>query len=216
LFAQHGYWSEALVAASKSLEIRPDDHSGYHLMAPLLVQTGQRQPYEDLCQKITARFAGATDPYTADRMAKDCLILPRPGADLKAIGELAEIAVTRGEKDAGAFPFFQCCKALAEFRRGHWELATNWAGKAAKNAFPYSRAEAYAILAMAQHRLNQAEDSRASLKKCAEVVEAKFPRLKDGNLGQDWRDWIIAHALLAEAQSQIEGAALPVGHRPEK
>jgi serine/threonine protein kinase len=215
-WARQGRWAEATTAASRFLDLRPDDHSGYHLMAPLLVQTGQRQAYEDLCQKITARFAGNTNPYTADRMAKDCLILPRPGADLKAIGELAEIAVTRGEKDSGALPFFLCCKALAEYRLGHWSVAVDGAGRAAENSFPYARAEAYAILAMAQHRLNQAEGSRANLKKCAEVVEAKFPKLKDGNLGQDWRDWIIAHALLAEAQGQIEGTALPAGGRAVK
>src|SRR4029077_8184621 len=135
---------------------------------PLLVQMQDRRGYEELCDKITKRFAGATDPYTADRMAKDCLILPRPGADLKAVRELAETAVSKGAKDTGALPFFQCCKALAEYRLGHWEAATKWASRPATNSSPHVRAEANAILAMAQFQLKHVEDARDALNKCTQ------------------------------------------------
>ena len=144
-------------------------------------------------------------------MAKDCLILPRPGADLKVPGELAETAVTRGRSDSGSLSYFQCCKALAEYRQGHREGAISWARKAAASSSPYPRGEAYAILAMAQHQLKQTDDSRAALKVCADVVQREMPKLDDGLLGGDWRDWIVAHALLTEAKSQIEGPTLPVG-----
>jgi serine/threonine protein kinase len=214
--AQRGSWPEAMAAASRYLQTQPADHEGYHLAAPLLVQTGNRAAYEELCQKITTRFAGATDPYTADRMAKDCLILPRPGADLKVPAELAETAVTQGRGDSGALPFFQCCKALAEYRQGHWDGALDWARKAAKNPFACSRAEACAILAMTHCQLKQTEESRAALKECAELVQTQLPKLEDGNLGGDWRDWIIVHALLTEARSQIEGQALQAGAPVEK
>jgi serine/threonine protein kinase len=198
-------WPEARAAATKFLEIRPADDKGYHLMAPLLVQAGDRAAYDELCAKITTSFAGATNPSIADRMAKDCLILPRRGADLKVPGELAETAVTLGRGDKAAFPFFQCCKALAEYRQGNWETASNWAGQAAENPFPYSRAEALAVLAMAQHQLNQSGEARACLKKSLEVAQAQLPKPEDGDLGQDWRDWIIAHALQSEAKRMIDG-----------
>ena len=203
--ARHGLWSEAMAAASRFLEIQPGDHSGYHVAAPLLVQTGERAAYEQLCETITARFAGATDPYTADRMAKDCLILSRPGADLKVPGELAETAVTKGEKDTGSLPFFQCCKALAEYRLGYWEGATNWANRAAANSSPYVRAEANAILAMAQFQFKHVENARDALNRCAEVVRTELPKFTDKDLGSDWRDLIIAHALQSEAKQLIDG-----------
>ncbi|HWH47908.1 MAG TPA: hypothetical protein VN664_08915, partial [Burkholderiales bacterium] len=216
--ARHGLWSEAMAAASRFLEIQPGDHSGYHVAAPLLVQTGERAAYEQLCETITARFAGATDPYTADRMAKDCLILPRPGADLKVPGELAETAVTKGEKDTGALPFFQCCKTLAEYRLGNWEGATNWANRAAANSSPYARAEANAILAMAQFHLKHVENARDALNRCAEVVRTELPKFTDKDLGSDWRDLIIAHALQSEAKRLIDGepssAARPANRPP--
>ena len=161
--ARHGRWSEALAAASKLLALRPNNPGGYHLAAPLLVQTQDRSAYEGLCAGITRRFAGATDPYTADRMAKDCLILPRPNADLQVPAELAETAATLGEKDAGALPFFQCCKALAEYRQGHFDGAVKWARLASANPFPYSQAEAFAILGMGQYKLNLVDAGRTNL-----------------------------------------------------
>jgi serine/threonine protein kinase len=203
--ARRGRWPEAREAAARFLEIKPADDKGYHLMAPLLAQTGERAAYEKICATITSLFASATNPSVADRMAKDCLILPRPGADLKVPGDLAETAVTLGREDKAAFPFFQCCKALAEYRQGHWETATNWAGQAAENPFPYSRAEAFAIVAMAQYHLSQLGEARATLKKSLEVAQAQLPKLVDGDLGRDWRDWIITHALQSEAKQQIDG-----------
>ena len=119
--------------------------------------------------------------------------------------DLAETAVTLGREDGAALPFFQCCKALAEYRQGHWETATNWAGKAAENPFPYSRAEAFAILAMSQQHLNQSQEARAALKKSSDVAQAQLPKLEDGDLGRDWRDWIIARALQSEAKQMIDG-----------
>jgi len=203
--AGHGQWQDARTAAARFLEMQPGNPSAYHLMAPLIVQTADRTAYEELCQKIATRFAGATDPRVADRMAKDCLILPRPGADLKVPAELAEAAVTRGQNDTGALPFFQCCKALAEYRIGNWNAATNWAGRAAQNPFPFSRAEAYAILAMAHSHLKHADEARDALKRCDEVVEMKLPKFTDKDLRGDWRDLIIAHALQSEAKQLIDG-----------
>jgi eukaryotic-like serine/threonine-protein kinase len=203
--AGHGQWRDARTAAARFLEMQPGNPSAYHLMAPLIVQTADRTAYEELCQKIATRFAGATDPRVADRMAKDCLILPRPDADLKVPRELAETAVTKGEKDTGALPFFQCCKALAEYRLGNFQGATNWANRAAANSFPYVRAEANAILAMAQFQLKHAAAAREALNKCTEVVGTELPKFTDKDLGGDWRDLIIAHALQSEAKQLIDG-----------
>jgi hypothetical protein len=92
---------------------------------------------------------------------------------------------------------------MAEYRQGNYEEATVWAKRSLENNFPYSQAEAYAIVSMAQYQLKRTEDSRATLAKCAEVVESKMPKPESADLGSDWRDWIIAHALLTEAQNLI-------------
>jgi tetratricopeptide (TPR) repeat protein len=212
--AEHGRWRDARTAAERFLQIQPGNPIAYHNMAPLLVKTADRTSYEELCTRIATQFVGTTDPRVADRMAKDCLILPRPGADLQAPGKLAETAVTKGEKDTGALPFFQCCKALAEYRLGNWEGATNWANRAAANSFPYVRAEANAVLAMAQFQLKRTQDARDALNKCTEVVGSELPKFTDKELGGDWRGLIIVHALQSEAKQLIDND--PSSARPAR
>jgi serine/threonine protein kinase len=203
--AQRGRWSESMAAAAKFLQLQPAEYRGYYHAAPLLVQIGDRAAYEELCAKITTLFAGTTNPVTADRMAKACLILPRPGADLKVASELASVAVAGGQKDRT----FECTMALLEYRQGHWGEAIDWAMKAAENPSFSSRAEAHAILAMAQHHSKQTEAARVSLKKCTEIVQTQLTKLEDGDLGRDWRGWIFAHALQSEAKRMIEGEPSP-------
>jgi len=199
--ARRGQWSESLAAAARFVQLQPAEYRGYYHAAPLLVQIGDRAAYEELCAKITTLFAGTTNLATAERMAKACLILPRPGADLKVASELASIAVAGGQKDGAA----KCTAALAEYRQGHWDGAADWAMKATENPSASSRAEAYSILAMAQYHSQQTEAARVSLKKCTEIVQIQLPKLENGDLGGDWRGWIYAHALQSEAKRMIDG-----------
>jgi len=202
LLARRGRWSEAEADAAKALAYEPTDHMMYHTLAPLLVVTHDVVNYQKLCQRIVTRFAGATDAGIADRMAKDCLILPSSGVDLQTVGELAETSVTVGRQDISA-PRFRCCKALAEYRQGHFASAVEWARLAATNRFPNSQAAAFAILSMGQYKLNQVDAAHTNLSNCENVVLTQLPGLGAQDLGIDWRDWIIAHALLTEAQNLL-------------
>jgi tetratricopeptide (TPR) repeat protein len=204
-FARQGKWKEAESDAKVAVESAPSDPTYYHTLAPLLVACGDSNVYYACCQTIVARFGDTTNFNVADRMAKDCLCAPSPGLDLKVIGELATLAVTRGTNDV-AFAFFQACKAMAEYRQDHYEGTIKWARAASQVSFPYSQAEAYATLAMGQYKLKQTKESQLALAKCAEFVETQMPKIETGDLGGDWRDWIIAHALLKEARNLIEGA----------
>jgi tetratricopeptide (TPR) repeat protein len=201
--ARRGKWTEAMGPTSRFLETQPDDHLGYYFAALLLVQNGERAAYEELCAKITARFAGATNPIIADRMARASLLLPRAGADQKVPGALAVFAATSADNDPDQH-FFECGMALAEYRQRHWDGAIDWAEKAARSRSPYFRAQAYAIQAMVQCSLKQTDAARATLAKCVEVVDKELPNVKKTELGPNWRDWVIVHALLREAKSMIE------------
>ncbi len=198
ILACRGKWAEALPDALRVLEYRPAEANTYHSLATLLVATTNLDAYRALCPKIADRFRAVTDPSSADQMAKDCLILPASGADLRSVAAMAETAVTAG-KGMSVYPLFQCCKALAEYRQGHWSEAISLATDASQNSWPYSRAESLAVMAMSEYRLNQVADARADLTRCEQIVNEQMPRF-GGVLGFDWRDWIIVHALLAEAQ----------------
>jgi tetratricopeptide (TPR) repeat protein len=202
--AETGRWTDATNDLANYVKYEPDSPEAYHSLAPVLVACGSVSEYRRLCREIIRRFGGTKDPLIADPMAKDCLILPSSGADLKAVATLADVAVTRGT-NYPSYPLFMCCKALAEYRQEHFAEAIQWAGSAANDSFPYSKAEAYAILSMARFSTGQTNEALTALADCADVIEKKLPKLSSGNLGGDWRDWIIAHALQSEAKQMIGG-----------
>ncbi|HEY4417710.1 MAG TPA: serine/threonine-protein kinase [Verrucomicrobiae bacterium] len=214
-FAEKGQWPKAVPLATQLVEHEPNQSSRYHALAPLLVATHDLAGYQKLCAQIVVRFKDTQDPYTADQMAKDCLILPDSHADLKVIGKLADVAVTQGRKSS-SYPFFVCCKALAEYRQGHFSEVKKWASVAANEPFPFSQTEAFAILAMAQFQSGQTNEARLALTNCERVIQEKLPKLSSENIGQDWRDWIVAHSLHDEAKDLIEGNAGAAGNSSQK
>ncbi len=211
--ARAGRWREAAADARRVLEFQPTEHLHYHALAPLLVAGENLEAYRKICGEIVARFGATEDIYVADRMAKDCLIHPAAGVDLSRVAALAEHAVTAGKGQA-AYPFFQFCKSLAAYRQGNYSAAVEWAREPAQSMFPIVAVEANAVLAMAQQQLKQPTAARATLAKGVAIFETKLPKLESGDLGTDWRDWIIARALLTEARSLIEPAASSPGKQP--
>ncbi|HWV99900.1 MAG TPA: protein kinase, partial [Candidatus Acidoferrum sp.] len=203
--AMQGRWRKATNDVTNLVKTEPDSPKGYHTLAPLLVACGDVPEYRRLCQQIIPRFGGARDPMIADQMAKDCLILPSSGADMHAVGALADVAVTRGT-NYGSYSLFQCCKALAEYRQQRFSEAVKWADSATKDPFSYSKAEGYAILSMARFKSGQTNEALTALADCGKVIEEQLPKLSSGNLGGDWRDWIIAHALQKEAEALVNSA----------
>jgi serine/threonine protein kinase len=201
LCGQYGRWQVAAEDAMLLVKREPANNTWYHMLAPLLIATTNLTAYENHCTNILAHFGNTTDFLVADKAAKDCLIIPSAAVDAKTVAALATLAVTKG-KGHPAYHFFQFGQALAQYRLGNYKEATNWAQESVKNQFPYSQAEAYAVLAMAQYKLGDDNAARQALTNCNRVIASKLPALGQ-NLGFDWRDWIIVHALRQEAQSLI-------------
>ena len=201
--ARRGRWKEAAADVALALQYRPTAHRYYHMQAPLLTQTGDVDAYRQLCRKIVTQFSKTTDAYVADQMAKDCLLLPDSGVDLGLVGEMADTAVTVGKSQPG-MPFFQCCKALAEYRQGHFATAIEWAQQSLAGApFISAQAQAYPVLAMAHFQLKQNDEAKAALAKGAELLQNKLPKRNGDDLGKDWQGWIFAQVLMGEATALI-------------
>ena len=200
---QNRLWDDADALTERLRNAFPTDSSYYHARAPLLVMRNDVEGYRLLCGEIMSRFSKTTDVYEADRMAKDCLILPSAGVDLKAVAAMADLAATKGE-GSKAYQYLQFCKALAEYRLGHYEGAADWAQLATQGPYPHAHAEAAAVLAMSQFKLNQSDKARAALTDCNKVSDEKLPKF-DQDLGDSWIDWIFAHALQSEAKRMIDG-----------
>jgi hypothetical protein len=164
---------------------------------------GDSSGYEEFRRRVVEQFGSTSDPMIAERMAKDCLILPCTGPALETFGQMAEKAVTLG-KDHGYFLYFEFAKALAEYRNGHFDKAVEWCHRVLENKDGGFRdAETYAVLAMAHQHLNHQQDALSALAQSSEIL-SKLPKLDSGNVGEDFIDIIIGNALVHEANSLME------------
>ena len=147
-------------------------------------------------------FTNVTSSYQAMCMALDCLVLTDSGVDPAVADKLADKALTVGKND-GSMPDFQACKALSEYRLGHFAEAIEWGQKPLKSYSDYARGKAYSVLAMAQWRLGNKETARALLSAAKtnvpDVLKASSP-----DLGPEWCSWLIAWIHVTEAGKLVE------------
>ena len=138
-------------------------------------------------------------------MAKDCLFVPPPASEFSAIARMVETALAAGTNHQ-YWPYFQFVKGLAEYRQGRFASAAEWLQKVlGQNADIYRTVQAHMTLAMAQYHLKQVEEARVTLAKGLELAETRFPKPGKASLDEQWHDWIIAHVLMREAKTLIEG-----------
>jgi serine/threonine protein kinase len=196
-------WREATGDAELLLQIQPTDHYNYHRLAGLLAITHDHPAYEQICQRLLTNFANPTDPYVAERMVQDCLLLPHSRVDLESLDKLADVAVTVG-KSEGATPYFQACKAMANYRRGHFPEAIEWAEEATKSSLIEAQAKAYAVAAMAHWQLGQKDAARAALAEGDKLEPNLLPANARGDIGESWVAWLFARVSLDEATALIQ------------
>jgi len=205
VYARGGEWAGAIRNFNRSVTADPTNHDAYHYLAPLLVQTGDSGAYRKLCERAMSQFGETADPVVAQRIARDCLILPPPAASLPRLAKLADTAMSAGPTNSLSADH-EFVKGLAEYRQGHFAGALEWLRKvAAQEGEPARTAQAEATLAMAEYQLGQTNAARAALAegiKIAETVLAQPDRI-------DWNEVIIARFLLREAQGRITGTPTP-------
>jgi tetratricopeptide (TPR) repeat protein len=164
----------------------------------------------EIAKSMLDRFENESAPEVAERLAKAVLFrAPPAGSELiERAGMLADRAM-KSDPTYARFPYFQCAKALAEHRQGHWAAAVQFAEETLKSAgaVPARDAQAEALLAMARYRLGQPEAAREALAKARDLLpesllaEGKIPpKLADG----DWHDLLIAKVLIGEANGVLE------------
>jgi tetratricopeptide (TPR) repeat protein len=227
--ARQGLWKEAAAEAAHCVELQPSDPLQYHTLALLLIASADLEGYRKLCVRILAQFGGTNkpvrpkqltllggatgEPAIAERMAKDCLILPSAEVDLGMVAELADLALA-GQSQSRFLPSFQCTKGLTEYRRGNFLSAVDWSRKSLVGTSPgdyFRHVQAQMVIAMSYYRLNRIEEARSALTKGIEIAEGNLPSSESGDFGDDWRDWIIANTLTQEATSLIDAGV----HEPE-
>jgi eukaryotic-like serine/threonine-protein kinase len=206
LMGRRGRWQDAAADAALVLQYEPTDHYHYHTLAGLLAITHNHPAYEKLCKRLLAKFANPSNPFVAERMVQDSLLLPDSGVDLESVDELANVALTAGSGDA-AMPYFEACKAMSKYRRGSFTEAIAWGEKAAKSSLDLAQAKAYAVLAMAHWKLGQKEVARSMLAS-GDLLAPGIPPGNDAvDLGESWVAWLFARISLDEAAALIQPAS---------
>jgi hypothetical protein len=126
---------------------------------------------------------------------------------LNAIGRLADTAVTHGVKDEGAMPFFSTCKALSEYRLGHFAQAAEWAQKSLNSPRKDAHPHAYGVLALADWQLGKKDDARAMLAAGEKLAPRVMPAPVAEDPGTAWLVWLFARVQLDEAKGLINSAS---------
>jgi hypothetical protein len=208
--ARVGDWKNSLADFSKVLELEPGDVESLRAVALLLAQGGDWEAYRRQCARLLARLDGTNAPAITPLLARDCLLAPASGPDLAPAVALARRVVASGTNDTDSSGR-QLALGLAEYRQGHFAEAADWSGKAVSAGVenPARNLQACALLALAQQQTKQAEEARANLAQAAQTFETKLPKLESGDLGGQWRDWIIARILLQEATALIQAPSPP-------
>jgi serine/threonine protein kinase len=209
VYGRLGQWAGAIRNFSRSVTADPTNHFAYHFLAPLLVQTGDFEAYRTLCDRALSQFGATADPVVAERIARDCLMLPPRAANLARLAKLADIAVSAGPTN-DSWPYYAFVKGLAEYRQGHFAGTLEWLRKsAAQEGVPACMAQADATLAMAEYQLGQTNAAREALVQGIKIAETELA--KPGRI--DWSDGLIAQFLLREAQGLIAGTQAPAADR---
>jgi serine/threonine protein kinase len=215
IHAQRGEWVLALTncilldkySAATDSRWRETAPGVYHSLAPLLVQTRDLTGYAKLRERILKEFADTSDPVIAERMGKDCLMLPPEAAQLEALAKMADTAINAGASHK-TWPYFEFVKGLSEFRHARYAEAVDWLQKVVtQKQDPKRTVEAYMTLAMAQHELGHKEDAGKSLAEGLALSKASLPQPARGSPDEAWNDWIIAQVLTREATNLIPATA---------
>ncbi|MCK6500607.1 MAG: tetratricopeptide repeat protein, partial [Nitrospira sp.] len=198
-----GQLEEAARDAALALRHRPEDDWRYSVLAALQAITRDAAGYEDTCQRYFARFGATRDPFIADRLAKVCLLRPHSGPALAALDGLADLALAGGATDHHVLPYFQLCKAAAQFRLGRDVAALDLATKVLESSRTFTHGQACAIAAMAHWRLGNRDAAHAMLAKGQSLAPPILPQRDGDDPDRAWLAWIFSRVSLEEAAARI-------------
>ncbi len=201
-------WVEATADATLILDLLPTDHYRYHTLIALLAMAHDTSAYEELCKKLLTKFANPTNPYIAERMVQDTLLLSNSWMDLNLADKLADTALALGANDSN-LPYFQACKAMSTYRLGRYQESIDWSERAARISVADAQAKAYAILAMAHWQLGQKDKAREALAKGDALAPKFLPTSATDDLGESWVAWLMARISLDEATALIQSGSAP-------
>jgi tetratricopeptide (TPR) repeat protein len=215
-WARRGEWQKAAQDFALALDHSDkNDHWHWYQLIPLRLASDDVAGYRRACQEMLERFGRTDKPEIAERIAKAFLLAPAAHDDLGPAMKLSEKAITGTEKHF-QYRYFVLTRALADYRAGRFADACKRIAAFAPRADRFGRtavsnavfdSQAFAVLAMAKHRLGQPGEARAAMLSARAIVTRFMPAPKAGrNFDINWHDWLHCQALYQEADKLMAGS----------
>lgn len=97
------------------------------------------------------------------------------------------------------------------YRLGRFSETILLGQKALEHPSPPVHAEAYLLMAMAQKKLGNDSEAGRALTNAVNTIKGHFSGWDtEMDLGIEWEDWAILHALLKEAKELLEPQSIPI------
>jgi serine/threonine protein kinase/predicted Zn-dependent protease len=197
-----GQWGKAAADYAEQLKLDPGNEWYLYQSAVLRLQIGDREGYRRACREMLDRFGNTDKPAVAEQTAKTCSLAPDAVSPFEPVSKLADRAVKVREPDR----WLLLAKALAEYRADHSAETVEWLKRVApKVDGEHLDATAFAVLALARHRLGRVREARAALASAQVILAQKMPDPGKGRyFGGDWHDWLRAQILVHEAEKLFD------------
>jgi Flp pilus assembly protein TadD len=151
-----GLAAAELAEASRGI---PNDARLPRLRALVLLESGDRDGWRDVCAALLARFGGTIDPRAAGEVARALAVAPGPAGDPAAPLRLAEVAVGIDE-DPGAKADAVTTLGAVLYRAGRSDQAISRLEEALRARGDQGDPRDWAFLALAHHRLGHRDEAR--------------------------------------------------------
>ncbi len=170
--------------------------------ARLHLHLGDAAGYRAACQKMLRVFGTRDDVTTQNTLAWVCVLGREPPVAADRPVRLVEAALDKAQPAQRRFILNTLGTAL--YRAGRWEEAIRWLDESVKAHGKGGIAEDWLVLAMAHHRLGQAEEAGRCYRRANERLppQGGAPSRPDGNWSA-WWDRIEQEMFLREAKETL-------------
>jgi tetratricopeptide (TPR) repeat protein len=165
--AELGQWDQAAADYASAAALRPEDTWLEHSQGLPLLAQGAFQGYRQVCARLMQRFANTDKASTAEAVVSLGVLLPEALKDPLPLVKLAERAVAKEPKRAASLETL----GAALYRAGRFDAAVAKLEQAVKLHGQEGSVGTLLFLAMAHHRLNQADQAQHYLDKALAQIE---------------------------------------------
>src|SRR5262249_17418680 len=124
LLMRQGRLQELWVGWRKALDANPADRADWQGYPELCLFLGRQEEYGRTPRSLLDRYGATNDPYTAEPIARTCLLLPAAGDELRKATALADRALAaKASIPEWIYRYFLFAKGLAEYRQGRFDAA---------------------------------------------------------------------------------------------